>query len=322
MYVNTLILIYHKVAICQIKRMKQKNRRIYIFLFIAVLVSTIALYFSKNEKQSKVLQPQQQNSMELSVIKVAHKPIELKFEFPARTSPYRTSDVRPQVSGIIVKKLFTEGSFVQKGEKLYQIDPVEKITILAPISGYIGRSFVTEGTLVTANQSTVLATITQLDPIYIDISIPSSEVLKIKEYQNTTIKLFINEEEYLHTGLLQFSEVLVNKNTDSVILRSIFKNPDNTLLTNMYVKVEIIIDDSEGIAIPQRTVFHLPSGEKYIWVVDQTGIISKRMITAKESVQNQWIVESGLHEGELVLYEGFQKIKEGAIIKPKIIELN
>ncbi len=94
--------------------------------------------------------------------------------------------------GIIVKKMFTEGAFVHKGEKLYQIDHVEKITILTPISGYIGRSFITEGSLVTQNQLEPLTTITQLDPMYVDISIPSNQIAEIKSYKNKKVKLFID----------------------------------------------------------------------------------------------------------------------------------
>ena len=306
--------------------MKRKSRnnivKIVIFLITLGVVLCLTFVFAKNTSTTPSNSTYSvANIPEFSVIKAQKQEIELTYEFPARTFPYKVSDVRPQVNGIIVKKMFTEGAFVHKGAKLYQIDPVEKITILAPISGYIGRSFITEGSLVTQNQPEPLATITQLDPMYVDISIPSNQIAEIKSYKNKKVKLFIDGNQYSYTGSSEFSEMFVNKNTGSVVLRTIFKNPKNELLSGMYVTVHIIVTTQNEIALPQRTVNHLPGGQKYVWIANQDGNVIQKIITATRSIQNKWIIEEGINDGDLILYEGFQKISEGMKIQPKIIEI-
>ena len=306
--------------------MRRKPKSNIIKILIPLVFLGIILYltfaFLKNHTTTPVNSNHSQaNKPEFGVIKVQKQPIELTYEFPARTFPYKVSDVRPQVNGIIVKKMFTEGAFVHKGDKLYQIDPVEKITILAPISGYIGRSLITEGSLVTQNQPEPLATITQLDPMYVDISIPSNQIAEIKNHKNKKLKLFIDGNQYSYTGSLEFSEMFVNKTTGSVVLRTIFKNPKNELLSGMYVTINVVVTAQNEIALPQKIVHHLPNGQKYVWLTNQDGTVSQKIITATQSVQNKWIIDGGIKDGDLILYEGFQKISEGMKIQPKIIEI-
>ena len=157
--------------------------------------------------------------------------------------------------------------------------------------------------------------------MYVDISIPSNQIAEIKSYKNKKVKLFIDGNQYSYTGSSEFSEMFVNKNTGSVVLRTIFKNPKNELLSGMYVMAHIIVTTQNEIALPQRTVNHLPGGQKYVWIANQDGTVLQKIVTATQSIQNKWIIEEGINDGDLVLYEGFQKISEGMKIQPKIIEI-
>ncbi|MGA2539764.1 MAG: efflux RND transporter periplasmic adaptor subunit, partial [Terracidiphilus sp.] len=245
----------------------------------------------------------------VSVVTVQSQAVPITTELPGRVNGYRTADVRPQVNGIILKRLFVEGRDVKAGQQLYQIDPapyqasydsavaglasaraladrykplteanavskqdydnavashlqakagVETARInliytrvLSPITGRIGRSLITEGALVTANQATVLATVQQLDPVYVDVTQPSTTLLRLEREaaagllkQNEAGKAQVqvrleDGSDYAHPGTLEFSEVTVDQGTGSVTLRALLPNPERLLLPGMFVREEI-----------------------------------------------------------------------------------
>ena len=289
-------------------------------VIVILLISIISLlaYSQFSKKNIEVANDKTPHLQELLVLKAKKHIIELKYDLPARTTAYNIAAIRPQISGVVVKRIFTEGSFVKKGQSLYQIDPIEKVTIKAPISGLISRSAVTQGALVTQNQAEPLAVITQLDPIYVDIPVASKEMLEIKNYKHKKVKLFIDGNEYPYTGSVKFSEAFLNKSTDSTILRTIFKNPKGKLLSGMYVKAQIIVRLEDAITLSQRSVTISPNGDKYVMIVNEEGIIEKRAVKAKNTLSNEWIIDEGINDNDLVLYEGFQKVRVGMKISPKI----
>jgi membrane fusion protein (multidrug efflux system) len=281
---------------------------------------------------------------------------EIVTELPGRTTAYRVAEVRPQVTGILLKRLFIEGSEVKAGQQLYQIDPatyqaavdsaqaavakaeaaaqVAKLLaerrnklvassvisrqdyddayasyqqsladvasaqavlqnaridlvytkVLSPISGRIGRSVVTEGALVTANQATALATVQQLDPIYVDVTQSSTQLLRLQreladgrltnaDAQTATARLRLEDgTEYPEAGRLQFSEVTVDQGTGSVTLRAEFPNPRRQLLPGMFVRALIKEgDSSSALLVPQKGVTRNLKGEPIAMVVSEQG---------------------------------------------------
>jgi membrane fusion protein (multidrug efflux system) len=326
--------------------------------------------------------------------------ITLTTELPGRTTAYLIAEVRPQVGGIIQKRLFTEGADVKAGEVLYQIDPAmyqaafdsakaalarveanlitvrlkagrykELIAIkaiseqeyddivaafkqveadvegakasvetarinlaytrvAAPISGRIGRSSVTTGALVTASQPTALATIQQLDPIYVDVTQSSAEILRLEQAlasgqlkrsgaNQAKVKLLLEDgTPYALGGALKFSEVTVDQSTGSITLRTVFPNPKHTLLPGMFVRAVI----QEGIAaqailVPQQGVSRNTKGESVALVVDDAGTVQQRMLALNRAIGNEWLVSSGLSAGERLIVEGMQKVRPGTAVK-------
>ncbi len=336
----------------------------------------------------------------VATVTIEPSQIELTTELPGRTSAYLVSEIRPQVNGIIQKRLFKEGSDVKAGEHLYQIDPapfqvaydsaraslgkaqanlpsirsraeryeellVDKLVsqqdcddaaaaveqslaeieywkaqveaarinlgytrVIAPISGRIGRSSVTEGALVTAYQPTPLATIQQLDPIYVDVTQSSAELLRLKrnlkagrlaaEGENAK-KVHIQLEDgtpYPLEGTLQFRDVTVDPATGSFTLRIVVPNPQGLLLPGMFVRAVV----EEGIAeqailIPQQGVNHNPKGEPFALVVDETGTVQQRMLSLNRAIGDKWLVSSGLSAGERVIVEGVLNVRPGSAAK-------
>ena len=336
--------------------------------------------------------------VEVGVVTLAVSDIPLEAELPGRTSAFRKAEVRPQVSGIIQKRLFEEGASIKAGEPLYQIDPatyeaahnsakaelaraqanlvaaaakesryknlvaikaisqqdyddalanlgqskanvaaataavesarinLKYTQVLAPISGVIGKSSVTEGALVSAGQADVLASILQLDPIYVDVSQSAEELLKLRR---SALKGDINSSEvakvrlilddgsvYEHEGQLQFAEVGVNESTGTVTLRAKFPNPERLLLPGMFVRTQV----DEGIynnalLAPQRGIARDRSGNATALVLNKEGIVESRQLTTGRAVGDQWIVLDGLAVGDQVIVEGLQKVKPGAPAK-------
>lgn len=337
---------------------------------------------------------------EVGVITIKPERVALTTELPGRTSPHLIAEVRPQVSGIIQKRLFTEGSDVKAGQVLYQIDPstyqaayasakaaqaraeanliptrlkeerfrdlvkikavsqqdyddasaalkqseadvastkaaVETARInlaytkvTAPISGRIGRSTVTDGALVTANQPTALATIQQLSTMYVDVTQSSAELLKLKQNQasgllkhdgagQARVKLLLEDgSAYPLPGTLKFSEVTVDQSTGSITLRADFPNPKQTLLPGMFVRaiVEEGINE-QAILIPQRGVTRNSKGEAMVMVVGAENKVEPRVITVARTVGDSWLVSGGLNGGDRVILEGIQRAKPGTPVK-------
>lgn len=330
------------------------------------------------------------------VVTVAERQSVSQFvELAGRTSAYQVSPVIPQVGGIILKRLFQEGSTVKAGQALYQIDPatartdvdaaqaavqrnkanlaalkvtasrykgliasnavsqldydsalqqvalseadlaasqatlrnsqikLNYATVRSPITGQSGVSSVTAGALVVANQATPLVTIQQMDPMYVDISQSSADMLKLRQQisagtlgkpQSTQISLTLEDgSTYPIQGRLEFSNASVDPASGSVILRAVVPNPSGLLLPGMYVKAKInqgVVHN--GILLPQQAVTRNPKGEATVLVVAADGTVSQRTIQTSSTQGNQWIVTGGLENGERVILEGSQKAKPGS----------
>jgi len=330
---------------------------------------------------------------EVGFVTIHVRPATLTAELPGRTAPYRISDVRPQVNGLIVKRLFTEGSEVKAGQPLYQIDPapyqaaynnaaaalttskakaeryrqllkanavapqdyddalaaykqatanaqaarinLNYTRITAPISGRIGISNVTEGALVTSGQATALATIQTLDPIYVNIPQSSTQLLALRQavaagqLDNdtpvvTNIGLWLEDgTKYPLTGKLQFTDVTVDTSTGAVTLRAIFPNPHRVLLPGMYVRT--IVGEGvvpNAILAPQQGVIRDTRGQPTAWVVGKNNIAELRTLQVSRSVGNDWLVTSGLRDGDKLIVEGTQNIRPRIQVRPVVATLS
>ncbi|MTV37946.1 efflux RND transporter periplasmic adaptor subunit [Duganella radicis] len=340
--------------------------------------------------------PHKQQVAEVGVFKVAQEALQITTELPGRTAAYQVAEVRPQVSGLIQKRLFVEGADVKAGVPLYQIDAatyqaaynsakaalakakanlvaaapkvarykdlvaiegvsrqdyddavaaheqakadVESATaaleqakinlnythVDAPISGRISRSAVTPGALVTANQATALTTVQQLDPIYVDVTQTSEDMLRLKrEIENGGLKtnggqakvtlVLSDGTKYAEAGKLQFSDVTVDPGTGNVTLRALFPNPKHDLLPGMFVRAVIESGVNEhAIAVPQQGVTRNPKGEATALVLNKEGKVEQRTLVTGGTLGAKWLVKSGLSEGDLLIVEGVQKVKPGA----------
>jgi membrane fusion protein (multidrug efflux system) len=198
--------------------------------------------------------------------------------------------------------------------------------ISAPIGGRIGRSTVTQGALVTANQATPLATVQQLDPIYVDLAQSSAEWLHLrKELQSgrmqgardLPVKVLLEDgTEYPQPGKLAFSEVSVDPTTGSFALRVVVPNPDHTLLPGMYVRAVIGTGSrQDGLLVPQQGIARDPRGKTTAMVVDKDGKVELRPVRVSQAIADKWLVEEGLAAGDRVIVEGLQKIRPGAPVQ-------
>lgn len=192
--------------------------------------------------------------------------------------------------------------------------------VLAPISGYIGKSNVAEGMLVNANQAGILTTITQLDPIYVDMVQPSKDALRIGDQAEISVNLVIDDVEYKEIGRLKFTEKFVDEGTDSVRLRAVFSNKDEKLLPGMFVSAKLHLKPIEAIIVPQKATSRGPDGNLTIWVVAEGNIAKSRVIKADQVLGDMWIIKEGLEEGDVIIVEGFLKLADGAKIQPNIAE--
>ncbi len=192
--------------------------------------------------------------------------------------------------------------------------------VLAPISGYVGKSNVTEGALATTNQTTILTTITQLDPIYVDMIQPSKESIKSPAQKNMAVSLLVDDEKYEHDGELKFAEKFADEATDSVRLRAEIKNPDGKLIPGMFVTARLHLPVFDAITIPQRATMRAANGELFVFILENGNSAKQRPIKVSQAIDNRWIVVEGLAEGEILIYEGLQKITDGAkvTVAPKI----
>lgn len=347
----------------------------------AALMSVFAMAVFLAGCQEEAAPPAQQKP-QVGVVTLQAEPFAVTTDLPGRTSAYRIAEVRPQVNGIIQKRLFTEGSDVKAGQQLYQIDAsvyeatlksaqaslassksladryadlvkdqavskqaydearaaslqaeaeleraridVRYTKVLAPISGRIGRSAVTEGALVSNGQAQELATIQQLDPIYVDVTQPARDLLALrrdlaegrlqKAGENAAKVTLMLEDgsDYGHEGKLEFSEVTVDPGTGSVTLRAVFPNPDKVLLPGMFVHAQLVAGmKSEAILVPQQGVTRNAKGEPTAMVVNAENKVELRQIKAERAVGNRWLVGDGLQPGDRVITEGLQFIQPG-----------
>ncbi len=349
-------------------------------LFVIVPIICFFSYFVLvKPQQSMAVKDKATDSVvqNANVITIKTQEVQITKEIPGRVFAYKMSEIRPQVSGIIVKQLFTEGGFVKKGQQLYQVDPAiyqsdyssslvnlesarakreryqtllaenavskqeyDEVSavyaaaeaqyqkskanlnyskILAPISGYIGKSNLTEGSLVTAGQTEVLATISQLDPIYVDIMQPSKEVIKIDAQQEIKVGLVFEDSEEMF-GVLKFSEVFSDSSTDSMRLRALFSNQNKRLLPGMFVTAKLYLKPVNKITIPQRISTRNVDGTLTVWVVEKDNLAKQRVIKASGAFKDQWIISEGLNDGEMVVFDGFQKMFDGMKVNPILID--
>lgn len=337
---------------------------------------------------------------EVAVVTVQPQEVVLTTELPGRTTAFRVAEIRPQVSGLILKRLFTEGSVVKAGQILYQLDAapfqaafdtaqaalsrseanlqasrlraerlkellVDKAVsqqdyddasaalkqneadieywkamvksarinlgycrVNAPITGRIGRSQVTEGAIVTAYQPVPLATIQQLDPMYVDVPQSTTDLLRLKSLlksgqldqngpsQKKVGLLLADGTTYPWKGTLQFRDVTVEPSTGTVALRVVFPNPENILLPGMFVRAVVKEGVSkQAILIPQQAVSRDPKGNPLALVVDSQSKVEQRQLELDRAIDNQWLVISGLVPGERVIVEGILKVRPGATVK-------
>ena len=192
---------------------------------------------------------------------------------------------------------------------------VDYTKVYAPISGYISRSFVTEGALVTANQTQYLTRITQLDPVYVDMQQSSSEAmdLRARMMSNQAVPVHVILDEKTNTryplaGEVKFSEVTIDEGTSSIVLRALMPNPDGLLLSGLFVQASLDLGKQNVLLVPQRATTRTPSGGLVAWVVEE-GKAQQRAIEVDGAHKDKWIVTAGLNEGEEVIVEGYQKVK-------------
>jgi membrane fusion protein (multidrug efflux system) len=337
---------------------------------------------------------------EVTVLPVTTQKITLTTELPGRTTAYRVAEIRPQVNGLILKRMFTEGQDVKAGQMLYQIDPapfqsaldnaraalgkaeasvpairlrVERFhdllsdnsvsqqdyddafaslkqaeaevaywkatvataqinlgytAVKAPISGRIGISNVTDGAIVTAYQPVALATIQQLDPIYVDVPQSTSDLLSLKRRLKDgrlkkngagTDKVKLIQEDgapYSQEGALQFSDVTVDPTTGSVILRVVFPNPENMLLPGMFVQAVIKEGVNEqAILIPQQGVSRDSKGNPFALIVDAESKAAIRPLTLDRAIGDKWLLSAGLAPGDSLIVEGLMMLRPGTMVK-------
>ena len=202
--------------------------------------------------------------------------------------------------------------------------------VAAPISGRIGRSSVTPGALVTANQTTALATITELDPIYVDVEQPATTLLRLRaelaagqlqasgpNQARVTLKLE-DGSDYKQPGTLQFSEVNVDQGTGTVLLRAIFPNPAHELLPGLYVREELREGtDAQALLVPQQAVSHNPHGDPTVLLVGPGNKVKTQIVQTGRAFGDNWMVTKGLKQGDVVVVDGLQKAKPGIEVKPE-----
>ncbi len=201
---------------------------------------------------------------------------------------------------------------------------LEYTRVYSPIDGRTGRSSVTPGALVTADQTTALVTITQLDPIYVDLTQPSSTLLRLRrELANGPLRRVGDNQaevhlvledgtEYAQPGRLQFSEVIVDQGTSSVVLRAVFPNPEGVLMPGMFVRARLEEGVATAMLVPQQGVTRNQRGEATALIVKPDGTVEQRVIRAERAIGNKWLVTSGLEDGERVIVEGVQRARPGA----------
>lgn len=195
--------------------------------------------------------------------------------------------------------------------------------VYAPITGRIGRSSVTEGALVTTNQSDSLTMITQLDPVFVDISQPGVSSMRLRSEMsaadNIPVEVILDSTTGMthpEKGQLQFSDVVVDETTGSVGLRALVPNPDQTLLPGLFVRAKIELGEQQAVLVPQRATTRNPQGGLTLWTIDDTNQVNPRPIMVSGAYGDNWIVAEGIEAGETIIIEGYQKVRPGMTVMP------
>ncbi|MBH1998488.1 MAG: efflux RND transporter periplasmic adaptor subunit [Sphingomonadaceae bacterium] len=346
-------------------------------------------------------QPPQKGPVEVGVVTLTAQNVTVASELPGRTVSTMMSEVRPQVAGVIQKRLFTEGAMVSAGQPLYQIDQrlyrasrdealatlasaqatqmaaqakarrygtladseaisaqdrddvtatarqaaasvqqaratlqtmnvnLEFTLVRAPISGRIGRSLFTPGALVTASQTDPLTTIQQLDPIYVDVTQSSAQLLALRRSlaagttlpASATIKLKLDDgSDYPQEGRIEFAEPIVDVNSGTVTLRARFPNPDGLLMPGMFVRVVAPQSIVPGaILVPQQGISRDPKGNATALVVNKANKVERRVVTAGQAIGDKWLITAGLKVGDRLIVEGTDKVLPDDVVKPVAI---
>lgn len=344
-------------------------------------------------------EPQQMPPPEVVVVSATPQDVPLQRDLVGRLSPYRSSDVRARVAGVVQKRVYQEGSDVKEGQVLFLIDPAplqaslsaaqatlasaqasyanakvaadrarqlapQKFvsrsdldnaeaaersaaaavqqaranvqtarinlgyaSVTAPISGRAGKQQVTEGALVGQGDATLLTTIDQIDSLYANFSMSSSELQTLRQAQGDgkvqlaadgqrTVQVILpNGQAIDQTGTLDFSDTVVDPATGSVSLRATVPNPDRTLLPGTFVTLRATLGEQKGaFLIPQGAV-QRDTASAYAMVIGKDGNVARRNITAQQAIGANWLVTDGLTAGDQVIVEGLQKVKEGAPAK-------
>lgn len=344
-----------------------------------------------------------QGPVEVGYVDLQPTQAALTTELTGRIASTMTSDVRPQVDGIIRERLFKEGSDVKAGQALYVIDArsyrasrdqiaaqiesaratlqsaqnkadryrklsdnqavsrqdiddaiaaagtaratlhqyeanlraadlnLEYTRVLAPISGRIGRSAVTPGALVSAAQTTALATISQLDPVYVDITQSSAQLLELRKRLASgsvlptaaVVHLKLEDgSDYPLAGSVEFSEVSVDENAGTVVLRAKFPNPQRLLLPGMFVRIETpqgIVPNA--VLAPQEGITRDAKGNAIALVVGADNKVTQRTVKPVKAIGNQWVISEGLKAGEHLIVQGTDKALPGATVKPVLVKI-
>lgn len=360
---------------------------------LTILLSSIIITgCNDNNKRSNIKTP----PLNVSYVEVVQKNIPIEQEFSGRVVSYMTSEIRPQISGIIKKRLFTEGQMVKEGDILYEIEPetyqaaynqalanlsqlkaalnvaslkskrysmliknasvsqqdyddaqstyqqakfnvdaakaaletarinLERTKIKAPISGKIGISSVTPGSLITAEQSTPLSIIRSIDKVYVDFTQTSIDLLKLKKkllkdnenISDTEVSLMLEDgTEYPLKGKLSTTEVAVNEGTGSVIMRSVFENPDYLLLPGAFARVKLSQYEQKAVLVPQQAIMRSEEGRSQAYIIDGNKV-KLVQLSAKENLGDDWVVTEGLKNNDKVVIEGVSKLKDGQEVSP------
>ncbi|WP_321527533.1 efflux RND transporter periplasmic adaptor subunit [Sedimenticola selenatireducens] len=362
-------------------------------IMVAALVLTLAAC-----NQESPPAPEEAPPVEVVAYTVESRQVPISSELTGRVVAAVTAEIRPQAGGIVRKRLFTEGSEVEAGQVLYEIDPTSSQTavrdaeatlasakvalatarakavryrelvaieavsqesaeeveaaykqaiaavdsseanleaarlslsyanVTSPINGRIGRSSVSEGALVTANQTTALATVQQLDPVYLDATQSATEFLRIRrQFEQGKVKLengrpvvrLIKEDGSLYdpVGKLELDDAIVDETTGTVTVRAQFPNPNSELIPGMYGRIRLegaVMQNA--LVVPQVAISRDVKGNALVYVIGENNRIEERTLTTGQTLGDQWIVESGLKAGERIVVEGLQKIRVGSVV--------
>lgn len=360
---------------------------------LTILLSALIITGCKDsqEKTEMKMPP-----LTVSYVEVVKKKVPIEQEFSGRVVAYMTSEIRPQISGIIKKRLFTEGQMVKAGDVLYEIEPdtyqatynqalanlnqlksalnvaslkskrygmlvknysvsqqdyddaqstyqqakfnveaakatlesarinLERTKIKAPISGKIGISSVTPGSLITAEQSTALSVIRSIDKVYVDFTQTSIDLLKLKkallknnkDISDTAVSLTLEDgTSYPIKGKLSTTDVSVDEGTGSVVMRSVFENPDNLLLPGAFARVKLSQYETDAVLVPQQAVIRSGEGKSQAYVINGNKVKMVEL-SAKDNLGDNWIVTEGLKDKDKVVIEGISKLKDGQEVSP------